>query len=99
MTRLLSSSTHALTSRGPALVLAAGSMFIATSVWLAPAANAVDPPRPVGLGTAATYSVLGGSAITNTLKTVLGGDLGVSPGTAVDGFPPGVTNGSTHIGD
>jgi hypothetical protein len=38
--------------------------------------------------------------VTNTGPTVITGDLGVSPGTAVTGFPPGiVTGGSIHAGD
>ena len=52
------------------------------------------------LGTADSFSVLGGSAVTNTGPTVLSGDLGVWPGSAITGFPPGlVTNGSIHAGD
>ncbi|MDQ1393396.1 MAG: hypothetical protein QOF30_2373 [Acidimicrobiaceae bacterium] len=54
---------------------------------------------PVGLGTAATYSVLGGQTVTNTGATILSGDLGVSPGTAFTGFPPGTVGGATHAGD
>ncbi|MDQ1575429.1 MAG: hypothetical protein QOH55_579 [Microbacteriaceae bacterium] len=52
-----------------------------------------------GLGAAASYSVLGGSTVTNTGPTVLNGDLGVSPGTAITGFPPGIAVGATHAGD
>ena len=51
------------------------------------------------LGTASTFSVLGGSTVTNTGPTFLSGDLGVSPGSAITGFPPGVANGTTHTGD
>ncbi len=68
-------------------------------VWSAQPAQAATPPLPVALGRAASYSVLAGSAVTNTLSTNLKGDLGVSPGTAVTGFPPGETQGQTHIGD
>ena len=51
----------------------------------------------VGLGTADTFAVLGGETVTNTGATVISGDLGVSPGSAVTGFPPGlVNNGSIH---
>lgn len=53
---------------------------------------------PVGLGTATSYAVLAGTAVTNTGSSSVSGDLGVSPGTAVSGFPPGlVTNGTQHI--
>jgi hypothetical protein len=54
---------------------------------------------PVGLGTAASYSVLGGQTVTNTGPSTLSGDLGVSPGTAITGFPPGTVGGATHAGD
>ena len=56
-------------------------------------------PASVGLGTAADFAVLGGSAVTNTGPTVVNGNLGVSPGTAVSGFPPGTVNGTIHVAD
>lgn len=52
------------------------------------------------LGTAQTFAVLGGSTVTNTGPTIVVGNLGVSPGTAITGFPPGtVTGGSIHAAD
>ncbi|KAJ5577256.1 hypothetical protein N7535_004182 [Penicillium sp. DV-2018c] len=43
---------------------------------------------PVGLGRAGAYLVLAGQTVTNTGPTIVsGGDLGVSPGTAITGFP------------
>jgi hypothetical protein len=54
---------------------------------------------PVALGSAANFAVLAGSTVTNTLATTVTGDLGVSPGTAVTGFPPGTVNGTIHAGD
>src|ERR1700724_724344 len=53
------------------------------------AALAATQPR---LGTAANFAVLAGSAITNTGPTVISGGLGLFPGTAVSGFPPGVAS-------
>ncbi len=54
---------------------------------------------PITLGTASNYSVLAGSAVTNTGATVLAEDLGLSPGTSVTGFPPGVVNGTENVTD
>lgn len=51
------------------------------------------------LGTAQGFAVLGGSTVTNTGPTVVTGALGVWPGLAVTGFPPGVVIGSIHMGD
>jgi len=51
------------------------------------------------LGTAGTYAALAQSTISNTGNTILNGDLGLSPGTSVTGFPPGLVSGTKHIAD
>lgn len=53
----------------------------------------------VNLGTADNFSVLSGSTITNTGPSVVSGDIGLSPGTSVTGFPPGTLNGAQHLTD
>ncbi|MBW0091993.1 DUF3494 domain-containing protein, partial [Pseudonocardia sp. KRD-188] len=67
------------------MLLSAGTALAATSV---------------PLGTAASFAVLAGSRVTNTGPTQVSGDLGVSPGSAVTGFPPGLVSGGTqHTAD
>lgn len=53
----------------------------------------------VNLGNSDGFAVLAGSTLTNTGSSVINGDLGLSPGTSVIGFPPGVVNGSKHVTD
>jgi hypothetical protein len=67
---------------GIALISAAAT-FSAT-----PAQAGIVPT--VALATAANYSVLGATTVTNTGPSVLGQSVGLSPGSSVVGFPPGV---------
>lgn len=74
------------------IALAASLAFAAVPV----AAQAA----PVNLATSGPFVVLGGSTVTNTGPSVLNGDLGVAPGTALVGFGlPAVVNGATHAND
>src|SRR5579864_79078 len=55
----------------------------------------------LALAQLSSFAVLGGSTVTNTATpTTVNGNLGVSPGSAVTGFPPGiVTGGTIHAAD
>ncbi|HUX54685.1 MAG TPA: ice-binding family protein [Williamwhitmania sp.] len=53
----------------------------------------------ISTASASNFAVLSGSAITNTGATNITGDLGLSPGSSVGGFPPGILNGTLHIND
>jgi hypothetical protein len=79
--------------RARCALAAAVGLLAATAV--ATGARAATVP----LGTADSFAVLGGSAVTNTGPSVIGGDLGVNPGTAVSGFPPGIVLGAPHFTD
>lgn len=76
----------------------AASALLVLGLLSIPVASAATAPN---LGTAATYSVLGGTSVTNTGPTTMPGDLGVSPGTSLIGFPPGTVGppGVEHVAD
>ena len=77
-------------------IAAALPLALLASASLAAGADAAAVP----LGTSSSAAVLAGSTATNTGPTVISGDLGVSPGTAVVGFPPGlVSAGTIHAAD
>ncbi|MFZ3137449.1 MAG: ice-binding family protein, partial [Thermodesulfovibrionales bacterium] len=66
----------------------------------------ISPPKAYAatspdLGAAGSFSVLGGETVTNTGPSTIAGDLGVSPGSAVTGFPPGIVTPpyTIHIAD
>ena len=66
-------------------LLAAVSSAAAQTVWLDAAEN---------------VTILGGSTVTNAGNTTISGNLALSPGVSVTGFPPGtITGGSIHIND
>jgi hypothetical protein len=73
-------------------------LLVALLVTAASASTAQG--APIALGTAESFAVLAGQSVTNTGPSVISGDLGVSPGTAVTGFPPGtVSAGAIHSAD
>src|SRR5438270_1141915 len=73
------------------------SVALAALVFFLLPASALAATDP-GLGTAGDFAVLAGTTVTNTGPTWITGDLGVAPGSAVTGFPPG-TSGVQHKGD
>ena len=63
--------------------------FVAAAILLRLNANSIE----VDLGTANNFAVLAGSAVTSTGATIInGGNVGVSAGSAITGFPPGTVN-------
>jgi len=77
----------------------AGNGLASNHVWSFTTSPTTGSQAAPALGDAGAFVVLGGSTVTNTGATALTGDLGVSPGTAVTGFPPGTLTGTIHAGD
>jgi len=70
-------------------IVSAGALVIAGA---SPASAA-----PIGLGDATSFSVLAGQTVTNTGPSVISGNVGVSPGSAVTNFPPGLVTAPASI--
>jgi uncharacterized protein with beta-barrel porin domain len=81
--------------------------FATVSLTAFALASSVHAQAPA-LGTVRNFVVLGASTVTNTGSSILSGtaanpgNLGVSPGSAITGFPPGILTGpgaTIHLND
>jgi hypothetical protein len=77
-----------------------GTALAADHVWTFKTGT-TNAQAGVVLGAASTYAVLAFNTVTNVndVGTIVTGDLGISPGAALVGFPPGVVTGVLHLGD
>lgn len=71
---------------------------IALACLLALGASSAAMSTPI-LGSAQSYSVLGGTTVTNTGLTTINGNVGVAPGTAVTGIGATTLFGTVHQND
>ena len=75
------------------ITLAVGLLGLIATPLVEAEASSVD------LGDAKDFAILGAETVTNTGPTLLEGNLGVSPGSAITGFPPGLVDGTVHQND
>jgi hypothetical protein len=75
-------------------LISLGLAALVLLIWPASALAATTDPL---LGTAGNYAVLAGTTITNTGPSWITGQMGVSPGAAVTGFPGAGGATSGHI--
>jgi uncharacterized protein (TIGR03437 family) len=73
----------------------AGNALAANYVWNFTTGSSADQ-TPICL---ANFAVLSGTAIISTGSTAITGDIGISPGASLSGFPPATLIGTTHAGD
>jgi hypothetical protein len=79
-----------------------GNTLASNYVWTFTTSVACTVPPVIGLGSACSFGVLGGSTVTNVTGTAtsVSGDVGVWPGAAITGFgPPASITGTMHAGD
>jgi hypothetical protein len=77
----------------------AGNPLAADEAWSFTVGDAIGGRDGVDLQSAFDFAVLAGSTVTSTDFTVITGDIGISAGTALTGFPPAVLHGAVHAGD
>jgi hypothetical protein len=82
---------------------ASGTGLAVNFVWKFTTTATCTTPAGIPLGAACSFGILAGSTVTNSSTTAaptsVSGDVGVSPGTAIVGFPPGTLTGMLHSAD
>lgn len=75
----------------------AGNTLVEDFTWVF-TTGVTTAQQTLDFGTANAFAILAGSNVNNTGPSTITGDMGVSPGTAITGFPPGIITGSIFTG-
>jgi hypothetical protein len=79
-----------------------GSAILGSSASLGRSASPIRPAMSqafVKLRSASSFAILAGTTVTNTGPSQIFGNVGIFPGSAITGFPPGVIHGNLHVAD
>lgn len=66
---------------------------------LIPAIAFSQSPLPVNLLSAGNFVIVAATSITSVGGGIIDGNVALTPGSSMTGFPPGVITGTTHIND
>jgi hypothetical protein len=98
ISQLMSSLTNGKTYYWRVNAKNSGGTSAYSTIWHFVVAPLPPPPASL-LGSASTFGIMATSAITSTGNTIINGDVSLSPGTSMSGFPPGIVNGAIHVND
>jgi hypothetical protein len=73
-----------------------GNAIVANFTWSF-TTGSTSSLLPVDLGDASGFQVIAQATITNAGLTMVDGDIGLTPGVSVTGFPPGTVSGTIQI--
>jgi len=78
-----------------------GNSLAANFSWtFTTSAACTPPPPPSPLGAACSFGILGATPVVSSVgPTIVTGDVGISPGASITGFPPGTITGAFHAAD
>ena len=68
-----------------------------TFVWTFQTGATTTGMSPIDLGAATNFALFAEASVTNAGATVVNGDLGMTPGATITGFPPGIVNGTMQL--